>query len=168
MPMTSFLLFAGAVPHYLTEIVALIVAGAVIAYISFRLKLVPIVGFLIAGVIIGPNALGLVRYQEIVDATAEIGVILLLFTIGIEFSLEKLARIQRLIFGGGGLQVLSASLGMMLVLLLFGVEWRAGLFTGFLVALSSTAIVLKLLADRAETNAPHGQVALGLLIFQDL
>ena len=124
MPITDFslFLFAGAVPHYLTEIVVLIVAGAVIAYISFRLKLVPIVGFLIAGVLIGPNALGLVRDREIVDATAEIGVILLLFTIGIEFSLEKLARIQRLIFGGGSLQVGLSTLAVMGLLMLFGVD----------------------------------------------
>jgi monovalent cation:H+ antiporter-2, CPA2 family len=159
---------AGAVPTYLTEIVALIVAGAVIAYISFRLKLVPIVGFLIAGVLIGPNALGLVKDQAIVDATAEIGVILLLFTIGIEFSLEKLARIQRLIFGGGGLQVGLSTLAVMGLLAIFGVSWQAALFTGFLVALSSTAIVLKILGDNHETNSESGQVGLGLLIFQDL
>ncbi len=161
-------LAAGVVPQFLTEIVTLIVAGALIAYISFRLRLVPIVGFLIAGVMIGPNALGLVRDQALVDATAEIGVILLLFTIGIEFSLEKLARIQRLIFGGGTMQVVGAIVLTMLVLLAFGVDWRAGIFTGMLVALSSTAIVLKLLADKNETNAEHGQVSLGLLIFQDL
>ena len=161
-------LFAGAVPHYLTEIVALIVAGAIIAYISFRLRLVPIVGFLLAGVLIGPNALGLVRDQEIVDATAEIGVILLLFTIGIEFSLEKLARIQRLIFGGGSLQVGLSTIAVVGLLMLFGIDWRAALFTGFLVALSSTAIVLKILGDNGETNSEPGQASLGLLIFQDL
>ena len=168
MPIPELMLFAGAVPHYLTELVALIVAGAVIAYISFRLRLVPIVGFLIAGVIIGPNALGLVKDQEIVDATAEIGVILLLFTIGIEFSLEKLASIQRLIFGGGILQVGLSTLAVMGLLAAFGVDWRVGLFTGFLVALSSTAIVLKVLGDTGETNSAPGQAALGLLIFQDL
>jgi CPA2 family monovalent cation:H+ antiporter-2 len=170
MPVIYYPLFllAGAVPHYLSEIVALIVAGAVIAYICFRLKLVPIVGFLLAGVLIGPNAFGLVRDQEIVDATAEIGVILLLFTIGIEFSLEKLARIQKLIFAGGGLQVGLSTLAVMGLLMLFGVDWRAGLFTGFLVALSSTAIVLKILGDTGETNSEPGQAALGLLIFQDL
>jgi len=161
-------LFAGGVPQYLTEIVALIVAGAVIAYLSFRLRLVPIVGFLIAGILIGPNALGLVRDQEIVDATAEIGVILLLFTIGIEFSLEKLARIQRLIFGGGTLQVGLSTLVVMGLLMPFGIDWRAALFTGLLVALSSTAIVLKILGDTGETNSEPGQASLGLLIFQDL
>ncbi|MDI1241279.1 MAG: cation:proton antiporter [bacterium] len=161
-------LAAGVVPQFLTEIVTVIVAGALIAYISFRLRLVPIIGFLIAGVMIGPNAFGLVRDQALVDATAEIGVILLLFTIGIEFSLEKLARIQRLIFGGGTMQVVGAIVLTMLVMLAFGVDWRSGIFTGMLVALSSTAIVLKLLGDKSETNAEHGQVSLGLLIFQDL
>ncbi|HSP97762.1 MAG TPA: cation:proton antiporter [Candidatus Dormibacteraeota bacterium] len=152
----------------IAEAVALILSAAVIAYACFRVGLVPIVGFLVAGVVIGPHGIGLVRDQEMVDAAAEIGVMFLLFTIGIEFSLEKLGRIKRLIFGGGGLQVVSASLAMLALLAAFGVDWRAGLFTGFLVALSSTAIVLKLLADRLETNSPHGQVALGLLIFQDL
>lgn len=164
----STLFAAGVVPQFLTETVALIVAGALIAYICFRLNLVPIVGFLVAGVLIGPNALGLVRDQALVDATAEIGVILLLFTIGIEFSLEKLARIQKLIFGGGTMQVGLSILVTMLVLLAFGIDWRIGVFTGMLVALSSTAIVLKLLADNSETNSEHGQVGLGLLIFQDL
>ena len=159
---------AGTIPPFLTEVVALLVAGAVIAYVCHRFGLVPIVGFLLAGVCIGPNALGLVRDRELVDAAAEVGVILLLFTIGIEFSLQKLARIKRLIFGGGGLQVGLATVLTMGVLTLFGVDWRAGLFTGFLVALSSTAIVLKLLGDRGETNEQRGQVGLGLLIFQDL
>ncbi len=162
------LLAAGAIPQYITEVVAVIVAGAVIAYICFRLKLVPIVGFLIAGVLIGPNAIGLVKDQAIVDATAEIGVILLLFTIGIEFSLEKLASIQKLIFGGGIMQVGLSIAATVAVLAAFGINWKIGVFTGMLVALSSTAIVLKLLADNGETNSEHGQVGLGLLIFQDL
>lgn len=154
--------------HFLTQAVVVLLAGAGIAYVCFRLGLVPIVGFLVAGVAIGPHAFGLVRDHELVDAAAEVGVMLLLFTIGIEFSLEKLAKVKRLIFLGGSLQVVGATLAMTVLLMLFGVGWREGVFTGFLVALSSTAIVLKLLADRTETNAPHGQAALGLLIFQDL
>jgi len=155
-------------PPFLPEVVALFVAGAAIAYVCHRLGLVPIAGFLIAGVVIGPHALGLVKDQALVDAAAEVGVILLLFTIGIEFSLEKLARIKRLIFGGGGLQVVLASLAALGLLTCFGVSWKAALFTGFLVSLSSTAIVLKLVGERGETETPQAQVALGLLIFQDL
>jgi monovalent cation:H+ antiporter-2, CPA2 family len=155
-------------PAYLPEVVALFVAGAVIAYVCHRLGLVPIAGFLIAGVMIGPHALGLVRNRALVDAAAEAGVILLLFTIGIEFSMEKLARVKRLIFVGGGLQVVLASAATVGLLALFGVPWKLGLFTGFLVSLSSTAIVLKLLGERGEAGTTHGQVGLGLLIFQDL
>jgi monovalent cation:H+ antiporter-2, CPA2 family len=163
------MLFASSVaPPFLVQSVALVVAAAAIAYVCYRIGLVPIVGFLLAGVVIGPHALGVVSDPALVNAAAEFGVILLLFTIGIEFSLEKVGRITRLIFGGGGLQVLLASLLTMAVLLPFGVNWRAALFTGFLVSLSSTAIVLKLLGDRGESGTTFGQVSLGLLIFQDL
>ncbi len=164
----SLLALSASTPAFFTEIAALLVSGAAIAYLGSRLRLLPIVGFLMAGVVIGPNALGLVKNRELVDAAAEVGVVLLLFTIGIEFSFEKLNRIRRLIFGAGGLQVILATGVTAGLLSLFGVGWRAGVFTGFLVALSSTAIVLKLLGERGETSSEHGQVALGLLIFQDL
>ena len=158
----------GIAPPFLAQSVAIIVAAAVIAYVSSRVGFVPIVGFLMAGVIIGPHAFKLVEDPALVNDAAEIGVILLLFTIGIEFSLEKLWRIKALIFGGGGLQVTLASLAVVGALAAVGIDWRAALFTGFLVSLSSTAIVLKLLGDRGETASPSGQVTLGLLIFQDL
>ena len=161
-------LLASSVPPFLLESATLVCAGALIAYVCHRMGLVPIVGFLIAGVVIGPMGLALVRDEALINAAAEIGVILLLFTIGIEFSLERLARIKKLIFVGGGLQVTLATALTTALLAAAGVDWRTGLFTGFLVSLSSTAIVLKLLADRGETNAAQGQVALGLLIFQDL
>ena len=161
-------LASSATPPFLVEGAALLVAAAAIAYVCYRIGLVPIIGFLIAGVVIGPYGLGVVANRELVDAVAEIGVILLLFTIGLEFSLERLAKIVTLILGGGSLQVGLASVVTMGVLMALGVDWRSALFTGFLVALSSTAIVLKLFADRGETNTRRGQVALGLLIFQDL
>ena len=162
------LVAASFAPPFLVQSVAIVVAAATIAYLSYRIGLVPIVGFLIAGVVIGPHGLRLVEDQALVDSAAEIGVILLLFTIGIEFSLEKLAKIKTLIFGGGGLQVSLATVTVVAVLAAAGVDWRAALFTGFLVSLSSTAIVLKLLADRGDTTTTTGQVILALLIFQDL
>lgn len=155
-------------PPFLVEVAALVVAGALVAYLGHRVGVVPIVGFLLAGVAIGPNALGLVEDREMVDAAAEVGVILLLFTIGLEFSLGRLARIRRPILVGGGLQVVGAVAAVGAILLLAGVDWRAAVFTGMLVSLSSTVIVLKVLGDRGELNAPTGQVALGLLLFQDL
>ncbi len=158
----------GEAAGWLTEVVALVVAGALIAYLCQRAGIVPIVGFLLAGVLIGPNALGFVRSEEVVEQVAEVGVILLLFTIGLEFSISRLMAIRRLIFGGGLLQVGLATAAMTGLLVALGQSWQVGVFTGFLVALSSTAIVLKLNADRGVTNTPQGQVALGLLLFQDL
>ncbi len=158
----------GGPPEFLVEIVALMVAAAVIGYLSTRLRIVPIVGFLLAGVAIGPHALGLVNSQEAIDAAAEIGVILLLFTIGIEFSLSRLAAMWRLIVIGGGLQVLLTVGVATGVMMLFGQSWTIGVFTGCLISLSSTAIVLRLLASRGETQTDTGRAALAYLIFQDL
>ena len=95
------LLAAGATPAFLPGLAALVIAAAGIAYVSTRFHQVPIVGFLLAGVLIGPYALGFVASPEAIETEAEIGVILLLFTIGIEFSLERLAQIRRLIAVGG-------------------------------------------------------------------
>lgn len=153
---------------FLNELVILFLVSVIIAYICYRIKLVPIVGFLIAGVIIGPHALALVPDQALVDVLAEIGVILLLFTIGLEFSLEKLNSIRKVIFAGGGLQVLLTTAAVTGILALLGVRWNVGVYTGFLVALSSTAVVLGLLSQRRETDTPTGQLSLAILIFQDL
>ncbi len=158
----------GGPPDFLVEVVALMVAAAVIGYLSTRMRIVPIVGFLLAGVAIGPHALGLVNSQEAIDAAAEIGVILLLFTIGIEFSLSRLTAMWRLIVIGGGLQVLLTVGVATGVMMLFGQSWTVGVFTGCLVSLSSTAIVLRLLATRGETQTDTGRAALAYLIFQDL
>jgi CPA2 family monovalent cation:H+ antiporter-2 len=158
----------GDAPAFLTEVAALLVAAAVAAYVASRLRQVPIIGFLIAGVIIGPNALGLVQSIDTVNAAAELGVILLLFTIGIEFSLGRLFAIRRLIVAGGGLQVGLTIAVIVGLCLLAGTGAPAAVFTGMLVALSSTAIVLKLLDDRGETQGHAGRIQLGLLIFQDL
>lgn len=146
----------------------MLVAGATVAYLCFRMGVMPIVSFLVTGALIGPHALGLIQDEALIEAAAEVGVVLLLFTIGIEFSLEKLGRIRRLIFLGGSLQVglvIAIVAGGMMAI---GVGWQAAVFTGCLVALSSTAIVMKLLMSRGETNSEGGQGALGILIFQDL
>ncbi|MBM6406082.1 cation:proton antiporter [Phycicoccus sp. CSK15P-2] len=159
---------ASEVPPYLAPTAALVVAAAVVGYLSVRARVVSIVGFLLAGILIGPAQLGLVSSTEAVDAAAEVGVILLLFTIGIEFSLDRLARVWRWIVLGGGAQVLLAvgvSTGLVTA---SGGGWRTGLFTGFLVALSSTAIVLTLLGERGQSATTRGRLALAVLVFQDL
>ncbi len=161
-----FTTFAVSLP-FLNEIVALFLVSVLFAYICYKIRLVPVVGFLLAGVIIGPNALGLVYEQELVNQLAEIGIILLLFTIGIEFSLEKLAKIKSAIFVGGGLQVLFTILVVVGILQYFNVDIKVAIYTGCLVALSSTAIILGLLSDQGKTDTPTGRLSLAVLIFQD-
>lgn len=164
----SSILAATATPPFFAEVAALLMASAVVAYLCHRLGVTPIVSFLVTGALIGPHALGLVRDEALIEAAAEIGVVLLLFTVGIEFSLANLVRIKRLIWIGGGVQV-GVVIGVVSGLLaLAGVDWRAALLTGCLVALSSTAIVMKLLLDRGETDSEVGSGTLGMLIFQDL
>lgn len=155
-------------PAFLGEVAALVIAAAVVAYILARLGQVSILGFLLVGIAIGPNALALVNDIDVVEAVAEIGVILLLFTIGIEFRLERLLRIRRLVLGAGSLQVGLAVALTAAMLAALGVPLEAAIYTGLLVALSSTAVVLRVLADRGQTGSRMGQAALALLIFQDL
>jgi CPA2 family monovalent cation:H+ antiporter-2 len=160
-------LLAATLP-FLGEVIVLFALSAFVAYLCTRIRLVPIAGFLLTGVLVGPYALGLVRDPELVGTLAEIGVILLLFEIGIEFSLSKLARLKRAIGLGGGLQV-GGTVGLVTGIGLWaGVDLGPSLYTGFLVALSSTAVVLGLLASRGETDTPTGQLSLSVLIFQDL
>ncbi|WP_412068462.1 cation:proton antiporter [Rubrivirga sp. IMCC43871] len=160
-------LAVGALP-FVGELAALFTAGVVVAYLCYKVRLVPIAGFLLAGVAVGPGALGLVTDVELVAELAEVGVILLLFTIGVEFSLGEMARLARPIFVGGGAQVALTVAAVTGGLMLLGVGVGPAVFTGFLVALSSTAIVLKVLGERAESDTPRGRIALAMLLFQDL
>lgn len=142
---------------------------AIVTVVLFRrLHLPSIIGFLAAGVLAGPHALGLIKDPHQVEQMAEIGVILLLFTIGIEFSLKELMRIRKLVFLGGGAQLLLTITAVAVGSLLFGLNLNQAVFAGFLVSLSSTAILMKLLMDAGEMDTPHGKTALGVLIFQDL
>lgn len=154
--------------EFLKSLVIIFGVSAAVVFLLHRLKIPSIVGFLISGVIIGPYGIGLVEDVHAVEIMAEIGVILLLFTIGVEFSVAKLVRMRKAILGGGGVQtLLTISLSAIAAYLVTGYTNRA-VFTGFLVALSSTAIVLKMLSERGETDTPHGRMMIGILIFQDL
>lgn len=133
-----------------------------------RLDLPSILGFLLTGILIGPYALGLVHESEQIEVISEIGVILLLFVIGMELSLKHLISIKKTVFIGGALQVGLTVLVSGSIYYLLGNEWSEALFIGFLFSLSSTAVVLKVLQDRNEISAPQGRNALAILIFQDI
>ncbi|AVR46869.1 potassium transporter KefB [Christiangramia fulva] len=133
-----------------------------------KIKLPSILGFLLAGIIAGPYAFNLISSREEVELLSEIGIIFLLFVIGIELSLKGLASIKRIIFLGGGIQVGGTILITFLISYFTGLHWHTAIFLGFLFSLSSTAIVLKLLQEKGEVSAPHGRIGLGILIFQDI
>ena len=162
------MLLAASAPPLLTELAILLVAGTLIAFLSSRFGVLPIVGFLIAGAVIGPGGVGLIGDIDLVDQLADIGVMLLLFTLGIEFSLDRVRRLASLFLGGGAIQVGLTTGVVTAIVAAFGVDWRTSIFTGLLVSLSSTAIVLKVLAERRATTSPTGNMSVALLIFQDL
>ncbi len=155
--------------EFLQAILIIFGISGLIIYILGKLHIPPIVGFLIAGTIIGPYGMGLIKDPHEVELIAEIGVILLMFTIGIEFSIPKLITLKKEVFLLGTLQVVGT---IILITLLsqfaLNADFNKAIFYGFIVALSSTAIVMKLLSDRGELNTPHGKICLGILLFQDL
>lgn len=133
-----------------------------------RLGLPAIIGFLITGIIIGPYGTGLVTKVGAVETLAQLGVILLLFVVGLEFSMKKMLRLKREGLLGGGLQVVIASGIAFAVNSYLGRPLPQSVLIGFVTALSSTAIVLKLLADRGEIDTPQGNLSISILLFQDL
>ncbi|MCX6567804.1 MAG: cation:proton antiporter [Candidatus Aminicenantes bacterium] len=153
----------------LEELVIVLAASVLVISLSHKLKLPSVVGFLLTGVLIGPGGLSLVKNSGTVNILAEIGVVMLLFTIGLEFEPALLKRIQRNFWMGGGLQVsMTTAVCVGFIVAVFGIGFRQALFYGFLVSLSSTALVLKIQSDRGETDAPQGRISLGILIFQDI
>jgi monovalent cation:H+ antiporter-2, CPA2 family len=152
----------------LRELILLAGASLAVVLLFRRLRLPATVGFIVTGILIGPGAFGLVRDPVLVSTLAEFGVVVLLFTVGLEFSLADLKRLGRRALVGGALQVLFTVAAVAAVLVLSGRHPARALFLGMLVSLSSTAVVLKLLTDRIELRSPHGRIAIGVLLFQDL
>jgi monovalent cation:H+ antiporter-2, CPA2 family len=152
----------------LLELALLFALCVAVAVTFHRLRLPPIVGFLVAGVVVGPNALGLVQHEAMVRELAEVGIVVLLFAVGLEVPLGQIARLKRTIFVGGGLQVVATVLAAALACWLAGVPWASAVFLGFLLSLSSTAASTKILVDHGELSAPHGRLVLGINIAQDL
>jgi monovalent cation:H+ antiporter-2, CPA2 family len=134
-----------------------------------RLRIPPIVAFIVAGAVAGPAGIGIVDTQEDVNLLADLGIVLLLFTVGLEFSLSEIRRIWKAVVFGGTLQIGGTAAALMILLsLLVHESWRVSLFIGLFVALSSTAIVLRELSARNQLDAPHGRLMVGVLLFQDL
>src|SRR5947208_1706179 len=152
----------------LRDLAVIFGASLVVVLVFHRLRLPALPGFIVAGVVLGPNALGLIPDVHRVEGLAEVGVILLLFTIGIEFSLSRLREMGRQVVVAGACQVGLTVAATAAVAVAGAAPWQVALFLGFLAALSSTAIVLKLLTEKGDIDTPHGRLATGVLIFQDL
>ncbi|HEY9101312.1 cation:proton antiporter [Chitinimonas sp.] len=156
-------------PHHALEVVLLLLAAAVAVVTLCRQAQLPaMLGYLVVGIAIGPHALGLIASSAEASELAEYGVVFLMFTLGLEFSLPKLMAMRTVVFGLGSAQVIGTLVLVLGGAMLAGLPWQAGVALGGALAMSSTAIVSKLLAERMEVNAPHGQHAIGILLFQDL
>jgi CPA2 family monovalent cation:H+ antiporter-2 len=162
------------------ELVLLYLAAAIAGVVAFRmLRLPPVLGYLVAGVLIGPNALELAHDTTAVSSLAEFGVVFLMFVIGLEFNLPKLRAMRTLVFGLGASQVVLTIVGALAGNLLLGwgfgllgrrwdLSWQAAAVLGSAMAMSSTALVVKLMAERLELESEHGRRVMGVLLFQDL
>jgi CPA2 family monovalent cation:H+ antiporter-2 len=152
------------------DLISIFSAAAIGGLLASLLSQPIILGYLLAGIIVGPAGLGLIKEYEQVEIVAELGVTFLLFTLGVEFSLEELNKVKNISLGGGGLQILLTILMTIVVSLGFGwvTSIPQGLFLGELISLSSTAVVIKSLNEQNESATQHGQVMLGILIVQDL
>ena len=155
-------------PELFADLLIILLVSVPVAFLCLRVKLPVIVGLMLTGMAIGPYGLGLIKDLHSIELLAEVGVMLLLFTIGLEFSIKRLREMKTLVLVGGGLQVLVTIVATAAAAYFFGRELRQGVFFGFLVALSSTAIVLKTYVERNEVDAPHGRAGVGILLFQDI
>ena len=155
--------------YHTLQLVLILLATAVLAVVVFRLlRLPPMLGYLLSGIVIGPHALGWIPDVTVTHHLAEFGVVFLMFSIGLEFSLPKLVTMKHIVFGFGTAQVGATILIVMVVTWMIGLDWRVGLALGGVLAMSSTAIVSKMLAERLELNSFHGRQIIGVLLFQDL
>jgi len=149
---------------------AIIMGAALVGgLVAYRLRLPVLLGYLAAGILIGPYSFGLVKNVDLIETMASIGVVLLLFTLGMEFSLGDLKRVGKIGLAGGIIQItVTALLGFVISKTLLSWPVTDAIFFGFLIALSSTMVVLKILVERGETNTPHGRIMIAILLMQDL
>lgn len=154
---------------FLESLVIIFGVSVLVVFVLYRMKIPSLVGFLIAGILIGPHAIGLIQNISEIETFAEIGVILLLFALGMEFSLAKLLRMKRIVLGAGSFQVGFTIIVTVIIGYLFlNFSFSQAIFWGFIITLSSTAIVIKYLNDHKEIRTPHGRTLIGIVLFQDL
>lgn len=152
----------------LDDILIIFLLSVFVILIFNKLKIPAIVGYLITGVIAGPYVLKLISSVHEVEMLAEIGIILFLFVIGMEFSISKLMKMKKYIFIGGLLQVVVTIIAFLIISFVYGLSFKVSLLIGFFTALSSTAIVLKILTNKGLIGSPQGNLSLSILIFQDI
>ncbi|NNF01526.1 MAG: potassium transporter KefB, partial [Bacteroidia bacterium] len=152
----------------LLDVIIILALAVLVSWVFSRIRVPPVIGYLITGLIIGPSVLSLIDNQHQVEMMAEIGVIFLLFTIGMELSLKQFWSLRKSVFLGGGIQVFAAWVFVFLISITLDFSWNEAVFLGFLFSLSSTAIVLKILKSRDEIDSAHGRTVLSFLIFQDI
>lgn len=160
--------------NFLPDLVLLISVAIVIIIIFQKFKIPSVIGLILTGVLLGPSGFKIVDDMDIISSLSELGVVLLLFTIGLEFSLSELSKLKRIVFVGGGLQVLITILILSLLTFILSpfitsqIPFQKAIFYGMVFTVSSTPICLKILKERKELNQEHGKISLGILIFQDI
>ncbi|MDO9324817.1 MAG: cation:proton antiporter [Methanoregula sp.] len=153
---------------YILDIIIVLALAILVITIGTRLKIPGVVGFLLTGVVVGPYGLGLVRDAQMVEVLAEIGIIFLLFTIGMQFSFKTLFEMKKIVLVAGTVQVVLTILAVYAIMYFFGTPAGIALFFGFLICHSSTTITLKIFQERAEVNTPYARSTLGISLYQDI
>lgn len=152
----------------LSSIVLILLAAVMAVVVCRRLNIPPMFGYLVAGFVAGPGVMRLLHQDAATEFLGEIGIVFLMFTIGLEFSLGKMQAMRKLVFGLGSAQVGLTLLVFTVLLRLFGVAWLEALALAAALTMSSTAIVSRILSERTELTQPHGQMVMGVLLMQDL
>ncbi len=154
--------------HFIKEIVLLLCFSIIIIILSHKLKLPVVIGFLLTGIVIGPSGVKLIKDMEVINVLAEIGVMMLLFTIGLDFSPERIKQIKKFFLWGGGLQVILTTGIVGGIFYFLKLPLDQSLFYGFVISQSSTAVILKVYAERSELYSPQGNISMGVSLFQDI
>lgn len=152
----------------LKEIMLLLAASVFTISLFRRIHLTPILAYLAAGILVGPSVFGWIQMHDEIHVIAELGIVFLLFSLGLEFSFPKLIAMRKMVFGMGTLQVGITLVLLMMLVMSFGIPWQGAFAIGCILALSSTAIVIKALSEKAIMQTRRGQISVSILLFQDI